>query len=110
MFASITFLILLLFLVSSREGYNDEVGSIESFVFHEVRDEGDSLDGFSQTHLIRQDPIEVIVVEGNQPLQTFNLTDNEGGKKHLPPLSKMSVPGTLREYHAIDCACSPDTV
>lgn len=58
---------------SSREGYDDEVGSVETFVLHEVRDEGDGLDGFSQTHLIRQDPVQVIVVEGNQPLQTFNL-------------------------------------
>lgn len=66
--------------ISSREGYNDEVGSIEPLVLHEVCDEGDSLDGFTQTHLIRQDPIQVIVVEGNQPLQTFNLTYNEGRK------------------------------
>lgn len=47
---------------SSREGYDDEVGSVETFVLHEVRDEGDGLDGFSQTHLIRQDPVQVIVV------------------------------------------------
>lgn len=60
---------------SLRQGYNDEVGSIEPFVLHEVRDEGDSLDGFTQTHLVRQDPVQVVVVEGNQPLQTFNLYD-----------------------------------
>lgn len=64
--------------IYSREGYNNEVGSVEPFVLHEVRNEGDSLDGFSQTHLVCQDPIQVIVVEGNQPLQTFNLTDEEG--------------------------------
>lgn len=63
--------------MSLREGHNNEVGPVEPLVLHEVRDEGDSLDGFSQTHLICQDPIQVIVVEGNQPLQTFNLTDEE---------------------------------
>lgn len=47
-------------------------------MLHEVRDEGDGLDGFPQTHLIREDPIQVVVVERNQPLQTFNLTDTEG--------------------------------
>lgn len=47
-------------------------------MLHEVRDEGDSLDGFTQTHLVRQDPVQVVVVEGNQPLQTFNLNDKRG--------------------------------
>lgn len=61
---------------SSREGYNDEVGSIEPLVLHEVSDESNSLDGFSQTHFICQDPIKVVVVEGNKPLQTFNLADD----------------------------------
>lgn len=42
-------------------------------MLHEVCDESDSLDGFSQTHLIGQDPIQVVVVKRNQPLQTFNL-------------------------------------
>lgn len=44
-------------------------------MFHEVRDEGDGLDGFPQAHLVGQDPVQIVVVEGNQPLQTFNLTD-----------------------------------
>lgn len=67
--------------MSSRKRYNDEVGSVEPFVLHEVCDEGDSLDGFSQTHLISQDPVQVVVVKRNQPLQTFNLKDKkeEGG-------------------------------
>ena len=43
-------------------------------MLHEVRDEGDGLDGFSQAHLVRQDPVQVVVVEGDKPLQTFNLT------------------------------------
>lgn len=47
-------------------------------MFHEVRDEGNGLDGFPQAHLVRQDPIQIIVVERNQPLQAFDLTDKEG--------------------------------
>lgn len=66
--------------VSSREGYDDEVGSIETFVLHEVSDEGDSLDGFSQTHLVRQDAVQIVVVEGDKPLKTFNLTGCQRGK------------------------------
>lgn len=61
--------------VSSRERYNDEVGSIEPLVLHEVCDEGDCLDGFPQAHLIGQDPIQVVVVKRNQPLQTFDLKE-----------------------------------
>lgn len=46
-------------------------------MFHEVRDEGNGLDGFPQAHLVRQDPIQIIVVERNQPLQAFDLTDKQ---------------------------------
>lgn len=63
--------------VSSRQGYDNEVGSIEPFVLHEVRDKSNGLDGLSQTHLVCQDPVQVVVVKGNQPLQTFNLSDKE---------------------------------
>lgn len=52
-------------------------------MFHEVRDEGNGLDGFPQAHLVRQDPIQIIVVERNQPFQTFNLTDKEGTQRRL---------------------------
>lgn len=58
---------------SSRQGHDDEVGSVEPFVLHEVRDESDGLDGFSQAHLVCQDPVQVVVVKGNQPLQAFDL-------------------------------------
>lgn len=71
--------------VSSRQGYDNEVGSVEPFVLHEVRDESDGLDGFSQAHLVCQDPVQVIVVKGNQPLQAFNLhTRTAGDTKRLP--------------------------
>lgn len=66
-----------------RERHDDEVGSIEPLVFHEVRDEGNGLDGFPQTHLVGQDPIQVIVVERNQPFQTFDLTDEEETQRCL---------------------------
>lgn len=78
--------------MSLREGHNNEVGSIEPLVLHEVRDEGDSLDGFSKTHLVRQDPVQVIVVEGNQPLQTFNLTDKEATVRRGESLSDVTKP------------------
>lgn len=52
-------------------------------MLHEVRDESDSLDGFSQTHLIGQDPIQVVVVKRNQPLQTFNLKVKKKGGGYL---------------------------
>lgn len=64
--------------VSSRQRYDNEVGSVEPFVLHEVRDQSDGLDGFPQAHLIRQDPVQVVIVKGNQPFQTFNLPDKEG--------------------------------
>lgn len=71
--------------MSSRQGYDNEVGSVEPFVLHEVRDESDGLDGFSQAHLVCQDPVQVIVVKGNQPLQAFNLhTRKAGDTKWLP--------------------------
>ncbi len=41
----------------SREGDDDEEGSVDSFVLHEVGDECNGLDGFSQTHFISQNAI-----------------------------------------------------
>lgn len=35
-----------------REGNNDEVGAIESFVLHQVGDEGDGLDGLAEPHFV----------------------------------------------------------
>lgn len=88
---------------SLRQGYNNEVGSIEPFVLHEVRDEGDGLDGFTQTHLVRQDAVQVVVVEGNQPLQTFNLNDKRGGnlsdvKKYFLQLITLVI---IMKYHVL---------
>lgn len=52
-------------------------------MFHEVRDEGDGLDGFAQTHLVGQDPVQIIVVERHQPFQTFNLRDKGETQRRL---------------------------
>ena len=57
----------------SRERDNDEKRSIVALLLHEVGDEGNGLDGLTKTHLICQDPVEMIVVEGHKPLQTFDL-------------------------------------
>ena len=46
----------------SREGDNDEKGAIVPLLLHEVRDEGNGLDGLAKAHLVRQDPIQVVVV------------------------------------------------
>ena len=46
----------------SREGHDDEEGAVDALVLHEVGDEADGLDGLAQTHLISQDPIQVVVV------------------------------------------------
>ena len=48
---------------SSREGYYDEVGSVDSLLLNEVRAEGNGLDGLPQTHLVCQDTVEVVVVQ-----------------------------------------------
>ena len=58
----------------SRERDNNQEGSVVSLCLHEVADESNGLDGLPKTHLICQDPVEVVVVERHQPLQTFNLT------------------------------------
>lgn len=71
--------------VSSRQGYDNEVGSVEPFVLHEVRDESNGLNGFSQAHLVCQDPVQVVVVKGNQPLQAFDLQTGKAGDPKRPP-------------------------
>lgn len=53
--------------MSSRQGHDNEVWSVEPLVLHEVRDQSNGLDGFSQAHLVRQDAVQVVVVKGNQP-------------------------------------------
>jgi len=59
----------------SREGDNDEKGAIVPLLLHEVRDEGNGLDGLAEAHLVRQNPIQVVVVQGDKPLQPFDLEE-----------------------------------
>lgn len=59
----------------SRERDDDEEGAVDPLMLHEVRDEGDGLDGFPQSHLVRQDPVEVVVVQGHEPFQAFDLRE-----------------------------------
>jgi len=58
----------------SRERHDDEEGPVDALVLHEVRDEGDGLDGLAQAHLIGQDAVQVVVVQRHQPLQTLDLS------------------------------------
>ena len=69
----------------SRERDDDEKRSVVALLLHKVGDEGNGLDGLTKTHLICQDPVEMIVVEGHKPLQTFDLVRKgrlgEGGER-----------------------------
>ena len=56
-----------------RERHDDEERPVDALVLHEVCDERDGLDGLPQPHLISQDAIQVVVVQGHQPLQTLDL-------------------------------------
>lgn len=46
-----------------REWHNDEKGSIEALILHEVSDKGDGLDCFAKAHLISQNTIQIVVVK-----------------------------------------------
>jgi len=61
-----------------RERNDDEEGPIDALVLHEVRDECNGLDGLPQPHLISQDAVQVVVVQGHQPLQTLDLKGQKG--------------------------------
>lgn len=71
-------------------------------MLHEVRDESDGLDGLPQTHLVSQDPVQVVVVKRDQPLQTFDLKMDEDETQPLiyhdaqrdVSTSRGSLPGT----------------
>lgn len=88
--------------MGSRQGYDNEVGSVEPLVLHEVRDESDGLNGFPQAHLVCQDPVQVIVVKGNQPLQAFNLQTSKAGETK-------GLPGGCRVWRSL-WGRPPDTV
>ena len=49
--------------IHSREGHDDEEGPIVALGLHEVGDEGNGLDGLAKAHLVRQDAIQVVVIQ-----------------------------------------------
>ena len=51
------------FVCDSRERNDDEKRSIVPFLLHEVGDEGNGLNGLTKTHLVCQDPVEMVVVQ-----------------------------------------------
>lgn len=51
-----------------REWNDDQIGPIEPLVLHQVGDKGDGLDGFAEAHLISQDAVQIVIVEGHHPL------------------------------------------
>lgn len=54
-------------------------------MLHQVGDERDGLDGFTEAHLISQDPVQVVIVERNHPFQTLDLENAKAkrGGRHL---------------------------
>lgn len=50
---------------NSRERHYDEERSIVALFLHEVGDECNRLDGLAQSHLISEDTIQVVVVQGD---------------------------------------------
>lgn len=60
------------------QGYDDEVGPILVLALNEIGDQADGLNGFAKTHFIRENAVEVIIVERYHPLQTLNLVILEG--------------------------------
>mmetsp|Transcript_7352 Transcript_7352/g.21307 ORF Transcript_7352/g.21307 Transcript_7352/m.21307 type:complete len:234 (+) Transcript_7352:462-1163(+) len=58
-------------------GAQDEVGSIVALLFHEVSKQRDGLDGLTEAHLVREDPIQPVDVQGNHPLQARQLVLSE---------------------------------
>ncbi len=50
-------------MANSRERHDDEVGPVVTLRLHQVGDQADGLDGLAQTHLVSQDPIQVVVVQ-----------------------------------------------
>ena len=68
-----------------RERNDDEKRSIVPFLLHEVGDESNGLNGLTKTHLVCQDPVEMVVVQRHKPFQPFDLVRmggfGEGGRR-----------------------------
>ena len=66
--------------VDLREWYNDEERPHDFLLLNQMAYKSNGLDGLTQTHLISQDSIQIVVIERYQPLKTFHLQD--GGQRH----------------------------
>jgi len=55
------------------ERHDDEVGPVDLLLLHQVGDQRDGLDGLAQAHLVGQDAVQVVVVEGDEPLEALDL-------------------------------------
>lgn len=84
-----------------RERHDDEERPIDALVLHEVCDERDGLDRLPQPHLISQDAIQVVVIQGHQPLQTLDLKGQKYKDQvhitHMLPVATLhcTVPWTI---------------
>jgi len=61
------------FTTDLRERHDDQERSIEFLDLNQVGKQGNGLNGFSQTHLISQDAIQGVIVQGHKPLQASHL-------------------------------------
>lgn len=77
-----------------RERHDDEEGPVDALVLHEVSDERNGLDSLPQPHLVSQDAVQVVVIQGHQPLQALDLKGQKG--KDPVPTTNMLPVATLQ--------------
>ena len=64
-----------------RLGHEDHVRPVDvSEVLH-VAEEGDGLQRFAKTHLVGQDPVDAVLVEGDHPIETTDLAGSSTSRK-----------------------------
>lgn len=56
-----------------RQGHNDQEWTIDFFPFHQISNQSNGLNGLPETHFIGQDSIQMVVIQGHQPFQSFYL-------------------------------------
>ena len=54
-------------------GGDDQEGAPHPVGFGHVGEEGERLHGLAQAHLIREDPVDALVVQGAQPVHSLQL-------------------------------------
>ena len=92
------------------------MGSHVVLPLHEAGQEGDGLDGLAQAHLVRQDAVDVVVVQGRQELEAPQLVVAQGaphqhvGRLHLHPATTPTVSCHVTSSAArarLTCPCPP---